>query len=109
MALRPLLPKFLKRISPEPNTGCWLWVGSYCSEGYGLIWRGARALRAHRISHEHFKGPCGDLMVRHTCDVRCCVNPDHLLLGTAKDNFDDMVQRGNPHPAFLGIGRHLFR
>ena len=55
---------------------------------------GERRIKAHRVSYEYHKGKIPDgLIVRHKCDVRCCVNPDHLEIGTHQDNSDDMVKR----------------
>jgi hypothetical protein len=85
----------LARIEPDTNGGCWLWTGAINTGGYGFSKRGL----AHRLSHKTFKGEPGDFLVCHTCDVRSCVNPDHLWLGTHKDNSDDMMkkQRGGWH------------
>jgi hypothetical protein len=52
-------------------------------------------MRAHRYSYQAFKGQIPDgMQVCHTCDVRNCVNPEHLWIGTNQDNFDDMVKKG---------------
>lgn len=85
----------MKFVEPEPNTGCWLWSGSLGSTGYGHIRQGDDVLHAHRASWELFKGllPPG-LFVCHKCDVMPCVNPDHLFLGTPKDNMKDMSAKG---------------
>lgn len=84
---------------------CWLWVGQCNDMGYGVLYIGnGRQVRAHRYMYEHFKGHIEDgLNVLHTCDVRNCVNPDHLFLGTQKDNVEDMMkkQRGG-YKAFHG-------
>lgn len=72
---------------PEPNTGCWLWMGSLNHAGYGWFWDGKRNRRAHRYSWELVHGdiPTG-LYLDHACRVRSCVNPDHLRLVTPKQN-----------------------
>ena len=91
------LERFERYYIPEPNSGCWLWLGSiHENSGYAqLAMPGGVPIRAHRLAYMLFKGkiPCG-LDVRHTCDIRCCVNPDHLLVGTRKQNMDDARQRG---------------
>jgi hypothetical protein len=90
---------------PEPNSGCWLWCGSVNSWGYGRLDKRSER-QAHRLSYLTFKGPISpDALVLHSCDVTCCVNPDHLRLGTGGDNVQDAIARGrhvaprgNQHP-----------
>lgn len=90
-----LLERFMAKVSPEPNTGCWLWVGGLRQRGYGQVRVGARMRTAHRVAWELFKGPIvAGLHVLHRCDVRPCVNPAHLFLGTHADNMRDMSQKG---------------
>lgn len=93
-----LLERFEKKFIPEPISGCWLWIGGISNTGYGMIGiNGKRTKAAHRISWEIYRGHIPpDLWVLHKCDVRCCVNPDHLYLGTAKNNVHDLMKRGNP-------------
>lgn len=98
----PLEQRFREKFLPEPNTGCWLWTGAIHHGGYGVIWRDGRNHHAHRISYELHIGPIpDDLFVCHTCDVRICVNPDHLWLGTALDNNRDRERKGRGNPPSL--------
>lgn len=92
-----MIERFYKYVSPEPNTGCWLWIKKGDKDGYGSFWVNdfKKSIQAHRASYMIFKGiiPKG-LLVCHSCDVTACVNPDHLFLGTAKDNVHDMYKKG---------------
>lgn len=68
---------------------------------------GGKTVRAHRASYKFYRGPIPDgLWVLHRCDVRCCINPDHLWLGTHQDNVDDMMAKGRkpigPRPLTRG-------
>jgi len=71
------------RIEPEPNSGCWLFVGSQTSDGYGELKIARRPHYAHRLAYEAYRGPIPDgLEIDHLCRVRCCVNPWHLEVVT---------------------------
>lgn len=75
-----------RHISPEPNTGCWLWEGSG-AHGYGQTWYQGRLVRAHRATYEIARGPIPrGLVLDHLCRVRACVNPDHLEAVTQREN-----------------------
>ena len=85
----------LENYVPEPNTGCWLWLRGINSDGYGLVRIEGKSYRVPRLVWGIFKGPIPpNMRVCHRCDVRLCINPDHLFLGTDKDNYDDMVAKG---------------
>ena len=90
-----LPPHIEAKIIPEPMSGCHLWIGSLTSQGYGGISRKGKLLKAHRVVYEIECGPIPDgAMLCHHCDNRVCVNPDHLYVGTAQSNVDDMNRRG---------------
>ncbi len=75
--------------------GCWLLTTSIGSKGYAHRSFRGKGIMAHRASYLAYKGeiPKG-MQVCHTCDVRNCVNPDHLFLGTQQDNEDDKKYKG---------------
>lgn len=77
---------------------CWYWFGCTDEIGYGRLVHYKGENKAHRISWLLFKGdiPKG-LKVLHKCDIRNCVNPDHLFLGTQKENVQDMFKKGRQH------------
>ena len=89
---------------PYVGTPCWLWTGSVTKDnkgkkgGYGFASQRGHTVLAHRLAWEMANGPIPDGMcVLHSCDTRNCVRNDsnsHLLLGTYKDNMDDMYAKG---------------
>lgn len=91
--------RFFDLVLPEPNTGCWLWDGALSGKGYGRLNIEKRMVQAHRFSWEIHYGAIPDgLQACHKCDVRCCVNPEHLFLGTQSENLQDMVAKGRDNP-----------
>ena len=84
---RSLIERLMDNISPEPNSGCWLWMAQLSDKGYGAIKVNGRPRRAHRICYEEIVGPIPDgLHLDHLCRVRCCVNPRHLEPVTLQEN-----------------------
>lgn len=74
---------------PEPNTGCWFWMGQKTMAGYGRLYVSSPSygVYAHRFSYEQFKGPIPNgLVLDHLCRVVHCVNPDHLEAVTDRVN-----------------------
>jgi len=81
--------------------GCWIWTGSTNKKGYGQMSQGKRGLRplhVHRVSWEIHNGQIpDDQCVLHRCDNPACVRPDHLFLGTEKENTRDMMSKERGH------------
>jgi hypothetical protein len=110
---RPILTRFLEK-TDRPENGCWIWTGDLSTPGYGRmslpIEPGQKRPRmdgAHRIAWRLFRGPIPDgAFVLHRCDVRRCVNPDHLFLGTAGDNTNDMASKHRGWWQRYGRGGH---
>lgn len=91
----PFKERFEANISPEPNTGCYLWTAKAERRGYGVVDLNGKSVTAHRAAYELAFGPIPPGMcVCHKCDTPLCVNTDHLFLGTAKDNALDMARKG---------------
>lgn len=100
------IERFEAKYIPEPNSGCWLWMAGINKYGYGhfMMRNPKRMERAHRISYQMAgkKIPRGK-MILHICDVRCCVNPEHLVSGTQSENMQQCLRRNrySKHKAIL--------
>ena len=94
-----MLERFMARVEPDLNSGCWLWAGATGPNGYGAFSDDTGTVRAHRASWALHRGaiPAGRV-VCHKCDVRLCVNPDHLWLGSQKENMTDARDKGRLAP-----------
>lgn len=109
--LSPTFPKrFWEKVNKngpipahQPHLGkCWIWTGAKCSDGYGSIFSGFK----RKVVSSHIGAwvlsvgtiPIG-ICVCHHCDIPECVRPDHLFLGTRKDNSQDMLRKGRGESA----------
>lgn len=95
---RPVAERFEEKYIPEPNRGCWLWLGAPKSKrkvSYGEFYADGKKHMAHRFSYELYNGPIkDDLWVLHLCDTGMCVNPKHLMIGDHIENTRQAVERG---------------
>lgn len=81
------LTTFERNYIKDRNTGCWIWMVGRDKDGYGQFWIGGKTARAHRVAYEHYKGIKADGILDHiVCDNPSCVNPDHLIVSTMRDN-----------------------
>ena len=86
--------RFWKHV--DKSVDCWIWTAARYPNGYGVFGLSRSALMsAHRFSWTLAHGPIPPGMcVRHRCDVRTCVRPEHLVLGTQQENLADMSAKG---------------
>jgi HNH endonuclease len=99
----PLVTRFFEKVA-YGMSDCWYWRGCTDGLGYGHM-TALGEVRAHRVAWRLFNGDPRDKMVLHKCDVRNCVNPGHLFLGTQTDNMRDCAAKGRnknvPQPGEL--------
>lgn len=99
MTAEKTVARFMAKVRKD-ESGCWIWTAGKLADGYGQFWYGGTTVRAHRASYEIHFGHIPDgsgyhgACVCHRCDVRLCVNPEHLFLGTHGDNVRDMYAKG---------------
>ena len=98
--MKTIHDRFMDKVSPEPNSGCWLWTAFTRKDGYGQFRFEGRTQAAHRVAWQLYNGPLdrgasgSGVCVLHKCDNPACVNPDHLFTGSNADNVKDMVAKG---------------
>jgi hypothetical protein len=86
---------FLDCIHVDEQTGCYLYTGGIATNGYGVFSADGRSVLAHRHAWRQVNGWIeDDEIILHTCDVRNCVNTEHMRLGTKWDNTQDMISKG---------------
>ena len=101
---KTMAQRFAEHITYEPNSGCWLWTAALSSYGYAATLIAQRQLLVHRVMFEQVYGavPAGHILC-HRCNVRSCVNPDHVYIGTALTNAQDAVRaRRHTHGEMSG-------
>lgn len=87
------LNEFLSKV--DRSGDCWLWMAARGPHHYGMLGKSQQEKYAHRLSWHLHNGPIPEgLIVRHKCDNPPCVRPDHLELGTHRDNMLDAFKRG---------------
>ena len=93
------MDRFYDKVSKREN-GCWEWQGATRDTGYGVFRIDGKLYSAHRVS-AYLAGKCGlncrcpkTDIVLHDCDNPLCVNPDHLIVGSQKENIQQSIERG---------------
>jgi len=88
--------RFWSQVEKAGKDECWLWRGCLNQNGYGrTVSPSGESGLAHRVSRELVGDPIPkNLIARHTCHVRNCVNPAHILEGTQADNVRDAIAAG---------------
>lgn len=92
--LNQLKEYFWNNVVIKSKNECWIWRKCRTDYGYGKCGIGGANLLAHRIAWKLTYGDPGKLFVCHKCDNPPCCNPNHLFLGTPKDNTNDCMKKG---------------
>jgi predicted XRE-type DNA-binding protein len=95
MDIEQLKKRFEAHTERIPGVDCHIWMASVTRKGgHGRTFGFGRQMLAHRLAYQLYRGPIPNgMLVCHRCDVPSCVNPDHLFIGTHKDNIADCIQK----------------
>jgi hypothetical protein len=100
MITEKLKTRFFSKVKIGAPNECWPWLASLTRKGYGKFGINVKTYEAHRVAWMIFNGAINGMCVCHRCDNPLCVNPNHLFLGTNKDNVLDMVAKGRNVSAY---------
>lgn len=87
--------RFWSGVNQRSVDECWDWTRGISNNGYGVFTHRYKSIATHRLAFSLQNGDIPDgLMVCHKCDRKCCCNPNHMFLGTGKDNMQDAISKG---------------
>lgn len=88
-----VVQRFLSKV--QKGKGCWKWLSATIQNGYGVFYLNGKTEYAHRLAWEMKNGPIpAGKEICHSCDIKTCVNPRHMFLGTRQDNMQDAISKG---------------
>lgn len=86
---------FWNKVDIGEINDCWNWKASCNKQGYGHVSFGGKHMQSHRVAWELTNGSIeSGMFLCHKCDNPKCVNPNHMFIGTPKDNMQDMITKG---------------
>lgn len=99
---KSLKERLYGKIERVPESGCWVFMGKLDANGYGMLSStradGKKYWKAHRLSYEEHAGAIPEgKEVAHRCNIRCCINPQHLYAATHRQNIDDRMRTGKQY------------
>jgi hypothetical protein len=100
---------FWDKVTPEPNTGCWLWNNTCFSDGYGRYnINHNKSVRVHRYMYETLISQLStpkNIDIHHICEVRLCCNPTHLQIKSKSNHISDHMMEPERHAKNVELGK----